>query len=138
VSVDPLGPVDLDSLQRELVDRAGAARAAASALLPEARPSAENCKYCAVRQMCQEYWKPETQAAIGAALMEPSAFMDVELAIAGRHGAASWDGVVGASRSAAPGRKLLLRTGHTELSLKPNDRVRVIDAHVTVPDDATR
>jgi len=137
VSVDPLGPTDLESLQRELMDRSDAARAAASAALPEARPSAENCRYCSVRQLCEEYWRSHTQSRLGAAQTEQSAFMDIELAITGRHGAASWDGSVVVSRVTTPGRRLLLRTAQADLSLRPSDRVRVVDAHVAIPDDAT-
>jgi hypothetical protein len=137
VSVDPLGPLDLESLERELTERSDAARAAASAALPEARPSAENCRYCSVRQLCEEYWRSDIQSMLGAAKTEHPAFMDIELSVTGRHGAASWDGTVVVSRLTTPGRRFLLRTAQADLSLRPNDHVRVIDAHVTIPDDAT-
>ena len=83
----------------------------------------------------RSYWRPETQSAIGATSTEQSPFIDVELAITGRHSVASWDAVVVVARCAHPGRRFLLRTGPSDLSLKPNDRIRVIDAHVTVPED---
>jgi hypothetical protein len=135
VRVDAPAALVLEALERELVDRTRAARAAAGARPPEARPSVDTCRYCAVRQLCQEYWTPETQRAIAAPLMKEPSFADIELAITGRHGPTSWDCVVVASSLAKVGRRVVLRTAPPGLSLKPNDRVRVIDAHMSIPVD---
>src|SRR5439155_4252047 len=67
VPVDALATAELDALERELVDRRHAAVKALSTNPPPARPNAENCRYCAVRHMCDEYWRPATMRALAAA-----------------------------------------------------------------------
>jgi hypothetical protein len=58
-------------------------------------------------------------------------FADIEVTITGRHGPSSWDAQVELSRDAPAGKLALVRTvGDVELRI--GDRVRVLDAAVTV------
>jgi hypothetical protein len=130
VHVDPPTLAELDSLEGELVDRQDAATRALNARPPEARPSVENCRYCAVRQMCEEYWKfprweqPESDAA-------ESPFVDMEVSVVARHGSSSWDATVEASRYLRAGGPVLLRLATPGPDLRAHDRIRVLDAHVS-------
>jgi hypothetical protein len=119
----------LAELEHQLITRREAAKAALSARPPEARPSAENCRYCSVRQLCEKYWVPETQRAmvVGADL----GFSDVELKIIGRHGPSSWDAVIVLSRTIAAGKPALLRATRS-MELRTGDHLRVLDAAVAV------
>jgi len=136
VRVDPPTSAELDALERELVDRRQAAVEALSANPPQARPSIENCRYCAVRHLCEEYWEPATTRALAAADSNHSPFMDLEISIGARHGPSSWDGIVGVSRGVASGKQIVLRTASAEVGFASGDHIRVLDAHLsTVADD---
>jgi hypothetical protein len=53
--------VELSALIASIGAEIESARAELQAGNPSARPSAEGCRYCPVRQLCDEYWKsPET------------------------------------------------------------------------------
>ncbi len=136
VRVDPPTPTELDALERELHDRRQAASRALAARPPEARPSVENCRYCAVRHLCEEYWQPATARALAAADSNNSPFMDLQISIVARHGTSSWDAVVEVSRGVATGRQIVLRTASPEAGSWSGHRIRVLDAHVSsAPDD---
>ena len=97
-----------------------------------ARPSPEHCGYCAARHLCSEYW----DVYLGAQGQQQSdrRFGDLEVTVIGRHGPASWDAVADVSGWLPRGKALVLRTGD-ELSLQRRQRLRIIDAGITVDDD---
>lgn len=139
VRVDPPNPTDLDALERELLDRRQAALKALRANPPEARPGVENCRYCAVRHLCEEYWQPATARALGAADSNRAPFMDLQVSIVARHGPSSWNGVVEVSQSVAAGKQIVLRTAAPEVGFGIGDRIRVLNVHVsTGPDDESQ
>jgi hypothetical protein len=131
VRVDPPTPTELDALERELHDRSQAASKALGARPPEARPSVENCRYCAVRHLCEEYWQPATARALGAEDSKRAPFMDLQVSIVARHGPSSWDGVIEVSQGVAAGKQIVLRTASPEAGFKSGDRIRVLNVHVS-------
>jgi hypothetical protein len=137
VAVDAPSVIELDALADEMVERARLARRAVTDRVPEARPGAETCRYCSVRHMCEEYWTAAAQRKIAEGSVGPSQFTDMELSITGRHGPTSWDGIVGVSRVCGDGRHVVLRTESSGPNLKRDDHVRILDAHVVVPEEET-
>lgn len=132
IEVEALSVSQLDDLERQLIGRREAARKAAKASLPEARPTLSNCGQCDVRQLCQEYWSAQVQQALASeTTTADKSFADVEITILGRHGPSSWDAEVAVSRSIAKGRRILLRTNQMEFGAGPGDRVRILGAHVS-------
>lgn len=121
VEVAPPSASEIDDLARELLARRQAAEAALTARPPSARPSAESCRYCGVRQLCDAYWAGATQA-----LSDDGRFGDVELTITGRHGPTSWDAVVVRARDIPVKTAALLRL-QQPLELRPGIRIRVLD-----------
>lgn len=124
--------VRLSEIEREVVARRDAAITAVSQHPPEARPSTENCGYCAARHLCGEYWDVQLKAQ-----GRPEAdrkFGDLEVTVTGRHGPSSWDAVAGVSEWLPQGKSVVLRT-NDDLPLQHNQRLRIIDAGITVDDD---
>lgn len=121
VEVAPPSASEIDDLARELLARRQAAEAALAARPPHARPSAESCRYCGVRQLCDAYWAGATQA-----LSDDGRFGDVELKITGRHGPTSWDAVVVRARDFPAKTTALLRLQQPD-EFKTGTRVRVLD-----------
>ena len=124
---------ELDELEVELLSRRGAAREAVSHDPPEARPDPQNCRYCAVRQLCGEYWTTETQRRMGQEA-EGRRFGDVEVTVTGRHGPSSWDARVELSQDFPHGKPAVIRTSG-DLEFRPGDRLRVLDAALTIDDE---
>jgi hypothetical protein len=123
----------LDDLEREMVERRAAAQRAVSKFPPEARPAAGNCRFCAVRQLCGEYWDVAMQRQLAVGQVDLR-FGDFQLMIKGRHGPASWDAFVEIARDVAAGAFAILRT-KGDREFQPGDRVRVLDAAITINAD---
>jgi len=137
VMVDAPTESQLQALEREVIARRTAARRAVEAAPPEARPAANSCRYCAVRQLCDSYWSRETQRSLTTALERPEApFSDFDLTITGRHGPSSWDAQLIMSRDLPAGRRVVLRVSDRDPGLQVGQRVRILGAHVAdVPDE---
>jgi hypothetical protein len=120
---------DLVVLESRLRKRGETVRALIAARPPLAKPSAENCAFCNVRQLCPEYWaKPQPDPG-------GSAFGDVEVRIVTRHGPSSWDGVVVRSgRGPAIAGTALIRTA-SDLDFRSGQTFRLLGVHVA-PKDA--
>lgn len=121
VDIPPPSSSEIDALGRELVSRRQAAEAALTTRPPTAHPSKETCRYCGVRQLCDEYWASTAQLT-----SDDGRFGDFELSITGRHGPRSWDAVVVRSPNLPAKTPVLLRAQqHGEFSR--GDIVRVLD-----------
>jgi hypothetical protein len=121
VEVVPPSAQEIDDLGRDLLARRRASEAALAARPPAARPDAEKCRYCGVRQLCDAYWAGPTQA-----VSDDGRFGDIELKITGRHGPTSWDAVVMRARNLPAKMPALLRLQQPDDS-KTGTRVRVLD-----------
>lgn len=116
----------LDAFEQELVQRSENARLSLAQLPPPARPGADTCRFCGVRQLCDSYWRTAELFVVDA----EKRFGDVELTVSGRHGPASWDVVIESGAARTNG---LMRTAiGTEFA--PGDRIRVLDAAIKLPD----
>ncbi|MBX3207422.1 MAG: PD-(D/E)XK nuclease family protein [Labilithrix sp.] len=121
---------EIGGISNDLLQRRRAAEAALTARPPPARPTAESCRYCEVRQLCDAYWAGKTQA-----VSDDRRFGDCELKITGRHGPTSWDAVVVRARDLPAKTPALLRLSqHVDFAV--GARVRVLDgALARDPDD---
>lgn len=117
---------NLDELERQVTNRGAAARQAVAARPPEARPDAQRCRYCGVRQLCDTYWFPETRRTL-ASQAGQHAFGDIEANIVGRHGPSSWNILVPDPAGTAQPARGLLRT-NADIQFEPGDHVRILDA----------
>jgi hypothetical protein len=134
VEVPPPSPTELDELEQHLDGRVRAALGCLNARPPEARPSADTCRFCEVRQLCGDYWRDGVVVPLqeGPGPVEGS-FADLELTIVGRHGPSSWDAVVELSpRAATTDRNAMLRCS-PEMEFRRGDRIRVLDVLVARP-----
>ena len=101
---------------------------------PQADVSQENCGYCPVRQMCDDYWPwiSETQPTIQHAIDE---FRDVQVTLVSRHGPRSWDARVGIEGDSESGEPILLRFAAVPFELQPGQRVRLLNVFLSVSDE---
>jgi CRISPR/Cas system-associated exonuclease Cas4 (RecB family) len=130
VEVTPPSLQEIDDVGRDLLERRRAAEAALATRPPAARPAAETCRYCGVRQLCDAYWAGSVQA-----ISEDGRFGDIELKITGRHGPTSWDAVVSRARNLPTKTRALLRLQQPD-EFDVGTRVRVLDgALIRDPED---
>jgi hypothetical protein len=121
VEVPPPSQEEIDDLGRDLLARRKASEVALTARPPAARPDAETCRYCGVRQLCDAYWAGTTQA-----VTEDGRFGDIELKITGRHGPTRWDAVIMRARNLPAKMPALLRLQQPD-DFKTGTQVRVLD-----------
>jgi hypothetical protein len=124
---------DLRHLEGELRTRTAKAVSDLGEVPPEARPSQENCPYCPVRHLCDEYW-PWYAREGSSDDSARTAFGDVQIRLTDQHGPSSWDGVVEAGPRLKGGAAILLRTGSGLHYLHPGQRARLLNVHISVPD----
>lgn len=115
---------EISAIAKDLVDKRKAVENALAAKPPKALPSESACRYCSVRQLCEEYWKPSTLQKV-----VEGGRGDVELLVKRRHGGTSWDSEVIASTLIPAKSPVLLRLS------KPADfcagaRLRILDAAI--------
>ena len=134
--VEVLAPMAdaLSTLEDEIRERTAAALADLQTDPPEARPSQENCKYCAVRHLCEEYW--QWHARLGRDSESPKGqFADLQIKLSSRHGPSSWDGVVECPSGPEVSRTILLRTANLRFALHPGQWLRLMNVHISMPDE---
>lgn len=132
IEVAPPTAQEIDDLDRELLARRRASETALNTRPPAAKPSAETCRYCGVRQLCDAYWAGTAQA-----VSEDGRFGDIELQIKGRHGPTSWDATVVRARNLSTKAPALLRLQQPN-EFKAGTRLRVLDGAIARdPEDST-
>lgn len=123
--------VELCSLEDELRMRTARALSDLQAVPPEAHPSHENCMYCPVRHLCDEYWPWYAREGSN----DNSGFGDVQIRLIGQHGPSSWDGVVECGPHLEGGAPVLFRTGSGLLDLHTGQRLRLLNGFINMPID---
>lgn len=131
VRVAPPTAEDLRALEDELKRRTTEAVSGLRADPPAARPKEENCSICTVRHLCDDYWSWDANTGRDGCQGDSpeGSFGDVELMISGRHGPSSWDAFTYTGSDATVGVPVLLRIRELPFDLRPQQRVRVLDAY---------
>ena len=122
---------EINSLEGELRRRTTEALASLQADPPEARPNPQNCKFCHVRHLCEEYWHLHARQQESHESPK-SRFCDVQIGLTGQHGPRSWDGVIESGPDLEVGAPILLRATSPQFDLKPGQRVRLLNVHIRV------
>lgn len=133
--IDAPDETRLKEIEDEVVARRDAAVRAVSQHPPEARPSTEHCGYCAARHLCSEYWDLYLESQ--GQQQSDRRFGDLEVTVIGRHGPASWDAVTDRSGWLPRGKAVVLRTSD-DVSLRRSQRLRIVDAGITVDEDGAQ
>lgn len=117
----------ITAMEGEMMTRTQAALSSISIDPPEARPSEENCKFCFVRHLCEDYWHWQENSH---SEQEVNGFADVQVALTSQQGNRSWNCVVESSRSLKEGSPMLLRIKSVQFAPSSGQRVRLLNVHV--------
>lgn len=108
----------LRALEASVAARIADADAETTTAEPRALPSPDNCAFCHVRHMCEEYWQ---HVAPPPASVPPREWFDIEGTVLRQNGIKSW--VVEAAEG---GTEVLVRTPSPSNTLPVGQRVRVL------------
>lgn len=123
---------ELQSLEDATVTRVQAADMVTQRPSPTANPTEENCRYCSVRHLCNDYWLalPPSVTAVST-----EQWFDFEGRILRQNGSKSWF----AETLAEPPAEVLVRTVETDVAFQVGRRVRLIGVRRSQdPDDPDR
>jgi CRISPR/Cas system-associated exonuclease Cas4 (RecB family) len=112
----------LKELAAALLDRIAATELELAERPPPARPSAETCRYCPVRQLCDDYWIDPNQPVVSNTPSGATVFGDSAGIVGQRNGPRSWLLEPDGAR-----RPLLLRTPTEDSGFDSGDRLRLLD-----------
>lgn len=131
VLVEPATAGELDEFETEIKHRTGAARKALQSCPPEARPNANNCRFCPVRHLCEEYWP-----WLGRTKMEPVSpqnfFADLQISLGDQRSESCWEGSIEVSGRPHTEGPVLLRATQTPFAFTTGQRLRLLNASVTL------
>lgn len=117
---------ELKELEATLRERTTEAMASLAEEPPGARPSQENCTYCPVRQLCEDYWAWNSKNVADTDEVGGD-FVDLQIRLTGRNGPGSWDGTIESGRDLESGDRVLLRGTNWPFALKLGQRLRVLN-----------
>jgi hypothetical protein len=129
IEVPPLGVRDLEIEEQQLRSRIDNARSKLEQHPPGANPATENCKYCSVRPLCEEYW----QWAQGENQDPLQSYGYVQLKLVEENGSYSWKAELESCRELTTGKLVMFRVPDPTslpVELSTGQRVRVLNAHI--------
>jgi len=128
----------LESLEGDLQARSEAARNDLRARPPEARPTAELCSTCPVRQLCAEYWAFLGSGELAStALGTPGPLWgDVEVQLDAPNGPRSWWAVVTRGTDLTASERVVLRTQTESPPFVSGIHARVVNGAIGRDDDS--
>lgn len=140
VEITALDESALNDLEYDLVSRTEKALNLIREEPPTARPSLQNCRFCPVRQICDDYWMAATHREITAERLEQSsinqqtAFADFEVTLRERQSLTTWFGEVVVGAQVPPGTSVYVQFSDTNIKLLNvldiGKRLRLIEANL--------
>ena len=104
---------------------------------PGANVGPDNCQFCQVRHLCDEYWDAQQKSAPKLLIDAESPFLDIQAIIVSRRGPSSWDAKVDSCYFALTEIPFLILDPAISLSmLNEGDKVRFLNVIATIEDDA--
>ncbi|MEW6209474.1 MAG: PD-(D/E)XK nuclease family protein [Acidobacteriota bacterium] len=147
VDVRTISDSEISDFESDLLKRTRAAIESVKKLPPEARPSVQNCRFCGVRQLCDEYWKPATQERLYQSKAEAGEssvdnLLDIEVDIVEQIGPLSWDAIMTSCNALLSGDRFKLHLTEADstkqMILEERRRIRILDAYwLEKPEDST-
>ena len=120
---------ELSQLEAELMDRIESATEAVSSLNPTANPSSENCCYCSVRHLCDDYWLFDSKGETNQ-IHNHNFIADLQIRLEGQYGHKTWAAEVVGSRGLPNGSKILVKHNKWNFSIVPGQIIRILNVSI--------
>jgi len=116
---------EVDRWVGQLKQRTETVRDSLAVMPPIANPSYENCGLCPVKQLCEIYWKPETQIHLGSHPEAKNDFVDAQLKLTQKRNDKSYLASIESGLKMEIGSPVLLRTKAVDTELAVGRKVRI-------------
>lgn len=127
ISVSVPAKADMNKTRANLHERTAQIKEEMESEIVPARPSMDNCRYCQVKLLCDEYWT-------SSARNHSEQFRDVELVLESARGDSVWTAKL-TFASGFLGEEVVIKRSQSDLAfwkdLSEGMRVRLTDVHVT-------
>lgn len=123
IEVTPLKTSEMDDFEKDLMTRTENALSLVRQEPPPAYPSVLNCRFCPVRQICDEYWTATTQKQLKAErLAEAGVYpnitlIDIEVELVERQSLTNWSAIVTTSADVPPGTTVYVQFSQANMPL---------------------
>lgn len=131
-SIPPPDEEGLDQLETQLQDRSISIARALEAKPPPASVSRDNCRYCDLKHLCEDYWTHDAQMLIKD---DPSQFRSMQVHVRHPLGSRSWAAVVEMDQYLDPGTEVVIISS-APMRLRDKVALRLIDVRVDEETDA--
>ncbi len=129
VRVPALGLDELQSVESWIKARSSSALKRLETAPPEATPTLENCAFCGVRHLCDDYWQ---WAKSRTANSKSAQFADVQIQLLERKGVTGWSAVVESCAELAVGSRIFFQSKEADLVFRQGQRLRILSANIIV------
>ena len=126
---------EVDHLLIDLKERAYTAKAALLENPPKAVASADNCRWCSVKQLCDAYWIESTQQNLFSETQEETQFIDAQIKLENRRDALVWHGTVDCGRELDSGDQVTIMLQAPDEDLRAGRTIRIIGARTLSGDN---
>lgn len=137
IAVEPPTGSQLDILEQEIIARTNIVLNLARQTPPPAVPNINNCRYCPVRQLCDDYWTPQVQQILAQEVLRelPATgedLIDLEVDKLEQQTPLSWSAVVLLCRVIPTRSQVLIRLSEStpilQIIFSKGTRIRILDA----------
>lgn len=129
-------PSDYPIIEINIRERTAQALLSIRSMPPKAIVGAENCCFCQVRHLCNEYWDIQRRSVPKLPVRKEFQFIDMQIIAISRRGPASWDAKVESSYFALEGKPVLVidQVGFL-IDLKEGKRIRLLNVYAAAEGD---
>ena len=117
----------------ELERRTASARESLKTSPPAASPSWEQCNWCPVKHLCDDYWTPATQTVIASQKTDVNTFVDAQLKLENRLGPKSFAATLISGTGLSPNSSLILSGQGQDQYLTAGKTIRVLSGTLESP-----
>lgn len=136
IEIPPPEPRDYLRIEANIKERTARAHLSIKPMPPNAIVNDENCGFCQVRHLCNEYWDVQQKHSPKKSIGKESPFIDMQAIIIARRGPSSWDAKVVSCCFALSGSPILIVDLTTSLGiLKEGDKIRLLNIYVSTGED---
>lgn len=132
IEIPTPGQVDYSAIEASIKERTTRALMSIKSMPPKANAGVDNCSFCQVRHLCNEYWDAQQKNTPIFPIDKQSQFIDMQAIMISQRGPSSWDAKAESCWFALNGKPSLILDQTTSLrTIRQGDRVRFLNLHAT-------
>jgi CRISPR/Cas system-associated exonuclease Cas4 (RecB family) len=136
IEIPAPGQVDYPAIEDSIKKRTTSALMSIRSMPPKANVGVDNCSFCQVRHLCNDYWDAQQKNAPKLPIDRQSQFIDMQAIMISQRGPSSWDAKAESCWFAFNGKPSLILDQTISLrTIRQGDRVRFLNLHAAEAGD---